>query len=180
MTKTSQNINEICTRYAKALILSSQEKNQLKSVMTDFNNFRNTVKKSEDLLRFIENPLINSQKKSKVINSISKSLSYTETFQGFIKILTRHGKISLFEKVFFKFNNIIDQEEGITEILITTANPLETKTEQKIKKKLSESLNCKIKLTKIVDTEIIGGVIIKIKSIMIDNSLKSKLIDFKI
>ncbi len=180
MTKTSQNINEICTRYAKALILSSPEKNQLKSVMNDFNHFRKTVNTSEDLLRFMYNPLINSQRKSKVINNICKSLSYSETFQGFIKILTKHGKISLFEKVFSKFNNIIDEDEGITEILITTATPLEKKTEEKITKKLSETLNLKIKLTKIVDSEIIGGVIIKIKSIMIDNSLKSKLIDFKI
>ena len=52
--------------------------------------------------------------------------------------------------------------------------------EEKIKKNLSDSLNLKIKLTKIIDKEIIGGVIIKIKSIMIDNSLKSKLVEFKI
>ena len=75
---------------------------------------------------------------------------------------------------------MIDENKGITEIFVTTAEPLEKSTEEVIKKKLSESLNLKIKLTKIIDKKIIGGVIIKIKSIMIDNSLKSKLIDFKI
>ena len=97
--------------------------------MNDFNHFRKTVNTSEDLLRFMYNPLINSQRKSKVINNICKSLSYSETFQGFIKILTKHGKISLFEKVFSKFNNIIDEDEGIVELDMTVKN---TKDETRV------------------------------------------------
>ncbi len=180
MTKTAHNINEICTRYAKALILSSSGKEELKILMDNFSHFRTLVKNSKDLLKFIENPLVNSKKKSELLGRISKSLKYSDTFQGFIKILTKHGKITLLEKIFIRFNDMIDENKGITEIFVTTAEPLEKSTEEVIKKKLSESLNLKIKLTKIIDKKIIGGVIIKIKSIMIDNSLKSKLIDFKI
>ncbi len=180
MTKTSQDINEICTRYAKALILSSSNEDELKIVKENFMDFNKILKNSQELSQFVKNPLINSQKKSRALSSICKSLSYIESFQGFVKILTKHGKISFFEKVFLKFNDIIDENNGITEIHITTAEKLDKEIEEKINKKLSESLGLKIKLTKVVDKEIIGGVIIKIKSIMIDNSLKSKLIDFKI
>ena len=66
---------------------------------------------------------------------------------------------------------------------ITNKNPnifLEKEVEIKLKAKLSDSLKSKIKLTKIIDKEIIGGIKIKIKSIMIDNSIKSKLTEFEI
>ena len=90
---------------------------------------------AEDLLRFIENPLINSQKKSKVLIKLyHQNLYHTQKLFRVLLKFFLNTENSLFEKVFLKFNNIIDQDDGITEIFITTANPLETKTEQKIKK----------------------------------------------
>ena len=101
-------------------------------------------------------------------------------FQGFIGVLTKHGKISLLEKILSEYKRIIDLKEGLTEIVVTTSEPLQKEEENKLKKKLSDSLKLKIKLTKIIDKEIIGGIKIKIKSIMIDNSIKSKLTEFGI
>ena len=85
-----------------------------------------------------------------------------------------------YNRIFNEFKKVLDMNDGLTEVVITTAKPLEKKTEEQIKEKMSDLLKLKIKLTKIIDKEIIGGVIIKINSIMIDNSIKSKLIDFKI
>ena len=76
--------------------------------------------------------------------------------------------------------SLIDLKDGLTEIIVTTSEPLEKEVEKKLKTKLSDSLKLKIKLTKIIDKEIIGGIKIKIKSIMIDNSIKSKLTEFGI
>ena len=83
-------------------------------------------------------------------------------------------------KIFEEFKKIIDKKNGLTEIFITTSEPLKKEIEEKIKNKLSDSLNLNIKLTKLIDKEIIGGAIIKIKSIMIDNSIKSKLVEFEV
>ena len=180
MTKNVENINEICRRYANALILSSQEENELKKISQNFEHFNKVLKTSNDLFNYIKNPLINSQKKSLVLKKICKSFSYNQYFQGFICVLTKHGKINLQEKIFNEFKRIIDLKGGLTEIIVTTSQPLNKDVEQKLTKKLSESLKLKIKLTKIIDKDIIGGIIIKIKSIMIDNSIKSKLTEFEI
>ena len=175
-----ENINEICIRYANALILSSQEENELKKITQNFEHFNKVLKTSNDLSNYIKNPLINSQKKSLVLKKICKSFSYNQYFQGFICVLTKHGKINLQEKIFNEFKRIIDLKGGLTEIIVTTSQALNKDVEQKLTKKLSESLKLKIKLTKIIDKDIIGGIIIKIKSIMIDNSIKSKLTEFEI
>ncbi len=180
MTNKVQNINEICNRYANALILSSPSENDLKIIINDFKHFQKVLNDSKEFSRYLRNPLVNSNKKSSVLNKISKAFSYSQTFQGFLTILTKHGKVLLHDRIFDHFKKIIDSKDGLTEILITTSEPLKKDIEEKIKKKLSDSLNLKIKLTKIIDKEIIGGVIIKIKSIMIDNSIRSKLVEFKI
>ena len=180
MTNKVQNINEICNRYANALILSSYSENDLKILINDFKHFQKVLNDSLEFSRYLRNPLINSNKKSTVLNKIAKAFSYSQTFKGFLTILSKHGKILLHDRIFDHFKKIIDSKDGLTEVLITTSEPLKKDIEEKIKKKLSDSLNLKIKLTKIIDKEIIGGVIIKIKSIMIDNSIRSKLVEFKI
>ena len=68
----------------------------------------------------------------------------------------------------------------MTEVEVTTSEALSQKAQDSIKKKLMNSLNIKIKLKKIVKKDIIGGIIIKIKSMMIDNSIKSKLTNVKL
>ena len=180
MNKNVENINEICKRYANALILSSQDRNELKIITENFEHFNKVLRTSDDLSTFIKNPLVNSQKKSFVLKKICKSFSYNKFFQGFIGVLTKHGKINLQEKILNEYKRIIDLKAGLTEIIVTTSEPLHKEVEQKLKKKLSDSLKLKIKLTKIIDKEIIGGIIIKIKSIMIDNSIRSKLTEFEI
>ena len=180
MTKNVENINEICKRYANALILSSQDRNELKIITENFEHFNKVLSTSIDLSTFIKNPLVNSQKKSFVLKKICKSFSYSQFFQGFIGVLTKHGKINLQEKILNEYKRIIDLNDGLTEIIVTTSEPLEKEVEKKLKTKLSDSLKLKIKLTKIIDKEIIGGIKIKIKSIMIDNSIKTKLTEFGI
>ena len=162
------------------MILSSTEENDLKKISQNFEHFNEVLKTSNDLSKYIKNPLINSQKKSLVLKKICKSFSYNQFFQGFISVLTKHGKINLQEKIYNEYKRIIDFRAGLTEIIVTTSEPLNKDVEQKLKKKLSESLKLKIKLKKIIDKDIIGGIIIKIKSVMIDNSIKSKLTEFEI
>ena len=180
MTNRSLNINEISIRYSNALILAASDKDEIRKIRNNFNDFLQVIDKSDDLKAFIKNPLISPNRKSKVLEKVCKKLSYNDNFQGFVIILTKHGKVSLINKVFLEFKKKIDSQDGFTEVFVTTSEPLEKKVEETIKKKLSETLNLKVKLNKIINPDIIGGIIIKIKSIMIDNSIKSKLMDYKL
>ena len=78
MTKNVENINEICRRYANALILSSEDENELKKITQNFEHFNKVLKTSNDLLSCIKNPLINSQKKALVLKKICKFFSYNQ------------------------------------------------------------------------------------------------------
>ena len=174
MTDKSNYINEVSLRYANALILISK-KSGLKQIYNDFESFIKLIETNKDLRLIINNPLINVTKKSTILENICKAIKTQKTFLGFLKILTKHNKIVLIEKVFSQFNKLIDIQEGFTEVHLTTSIKLENEKLKQIEEIISQKINCKVKLKKKVDPQIIGGIIIQIDSLMIDNSVKSKL-----
>ncbi len=174
MTDKSNYINEVSLRYAKALMLISKESG-LKQIQNDFQSFVKLIQTNKNLRIIIMNPLINVSKKSVILEKICKAIKTQKTFLGFIKTLTKHNKIVLIEKVFGQFNKLIDLKDGFTEVHLTTSTKLESERSKQIEKIISQKINCKVKLKKKVDPQIIGGIIIQINSYMIDNSVKSKL-----
>ena len=84
----------------------------------------------------------------------------------------------LLKNIFIEFNNLLDEKNGVIEVTITTINSIEKTIQNKIQSSLEKTLNCKIKLKEIIDKSIIGGIILKVNSIMIDNSIKNKLQDY--
>lgn len=174
MTDKSNYINEVSLRYANALMLTVGE-DGVDKVLKNFETFIEAINKNRNLSNLISNPLINNLKKSAILEKICIKLKTEKTFLGFILTLTKHSKIILINKVFEKFNQMLDQKNGLTEVYVTTSSKLDVENEKKIIKVISEKINLKIKLKRIVDPDIIGGIIIRINSLMIDNSIKTKL-----
>lgn len=174
MTDKSNYINEVSLRYAKALLLIAGE-DGVNKILNNFETFIKVIDENKDLSNLVSNPLINKMKKSVILEKICIKLKTEKTFLGFVLTLTKHSKVILINKVFEKFNQLIDQKNGLTEVYVTTSSKLDSDNEKEIKKVLSEKINLKIKLKKIVDPDIIGGIIIRINSLMIDNSIKTKL-----
>ena len=92
--------------------------------------------------------------------------------------IANHGKLEIIEKVYDKFSEFLNKKNGITKVNITTADPLDNKLESLLVEGLSKKLGGTIDLKKKIDKNIIGGIIIQIKSIMIDHSIRSELLNF--
>ena len=179
MSNNSSNINEVARRYAKALFLAAERDDLvLSSFKKDFDKLSATYKQSEDLRAFILSPLIKRGKKKETLLLILSKMGLSENFIGFFKIVAEHSKLFLLEKIHCEFKKLLDISDGITEVTVTTTEPIEKSFEKKIIDSLSKKLNKKIRLNKLINPELIGGIIIKINSVMIDNSIKTKLLDY--
>ena len=179
MSNNSSNINEAARRYAKALFLASESDSSiLSNFKKDFDKLYSAYKQSEDLRAFILSPLIKRVQKQKTLILILSKMELSENFIGFFKIVAEHSKLFLLEKIHFEFKKLLDISDGITEVTVTTTEPIEKSFEKKIVESLSKKFNKKIRLNKLINPELIGGIIIKIDSVMIDNSIKTKLLDY--
>ncbi len=181
MTKNSTKINESAKRYAKALMLSSEGRSlTITNFQNDYDKLLSLYEKSNEFKSFILSPLIKKNLKKNVLIKILKKMNLSNEFLNFFKIVANHGKLFLLERIYKEFKKSLDEKEGITEVTVTTTLPLEKKFEENIIKNLSSKLNKKIRLNKKLDQSLIGGIIIKIDSIMIDNSIKTKLLNYNL
>ena len=179
MTNKSKYKTETPNRYAKALLLScNNNESELKKTKSDFDDFIITFEKLNELKLFFHTPLINPLRKKQILLKILNKIKLCENFSNFLVTLANNGKLFLLTKIFSEFNNLLDKKNGVVEVTITTTDSIEKTIKTKIESSLEKSLNCKIKLKQIIDKGIIGGVIIKVNSIMIDNSIKNKLQDY--
>jgi len=170
---------ETAKRYAKALLLScNNNDSDLKKTKNDFDDFIKTYDKLIELKLFFQTPLINPLKKKKILLEILKKTNLCENFSNFLITLANNGKLFLLKKISDEFNNLLDEKNGVIEVTITTTDSIEKTLQSKIRLSLEKTLNCKIKLKEIIDESIIGGIILKVNSIMIDNSIKNKLQDY--
>ena len=181
MRKNSSNINESAKRYAKAIMLYSENSDiMIKKFQNDFEKLLSVFKEVVEFKNFVLTPLVKKSKKKETLIKVLKTMNVSQEFIDFFKIIANHGKLFLLEKIFNEFRKYLDEKEGITEVTVTTTSALEKQFEESIIKNLGNKLNRKIRLNKIIDPDLIGGIIIKIDSIMIDNSIKTKLLDYNL
>ena len=169
MSNKSSHKIETAKRYAKALLLSCNNRSDVQIAKKDFDDFIKTFNKLEELKFFFQTPLINPIKKKKILIEILNKIKLCEIFSNFLITLANNGKLFLLKNIFIEFNNLLDEK---------TIDSIEKTTQKRIQSSLEKTLNCKIKLKEIIDTSIIGGIILKVNSIMIDNSIKNKLQDY--
>jgi len=148
------------------------------SFKNDFDKLTSAYNQSEDFRGFILSPLIKRVQKKKTLTSILSKMKLSENFIGFFKIVAEHSKLFLLEKIYSEFKKLLDVADDVTEVTVTTTEPIEKSFEKKIVDSLCKKLNKKVRLNKLINPELIGGIIIKIDSIMIDNSVKTKLLDY--
>ena len=92
---------------------------------------------------FILSPLIKTQKKKQLLIKILNKINLCDEFISFFKIVANHGKLFLIEKIYSEFKKLLDDKQGITEVTVTTTEPLDKKIEEEIVKSMSLKLKKK-------------------------------------
>jgi len=145
LTNNSSNINESAKRYAKALMLSSEDNDSLISnFKNDYEKLLSLYEKNLSFRNFILTPLIKTQKKKDLLIKILNKINLCDEFISFFKIVANHGKLFLIEKIYSEFRKSLDDKQGIIEVTVTTTEPLEKKIEEEIVKSMSLKLKKKL------------------------------------
>ena len=175
MSKKNLNFDELCRRYAKALMSLNNNKKKIDESMDSFLKLMDLKNKNADFEYFLSSPLISPIKKIKILEKISKKLNISNTFSNFLKTLADHNRLFAIEKIYNFYKNMIQEEINETNIEIISSINLKNEIKDKLKNEISTVTGKKIKIINIVDKNILGGLIIKINSLMIDSSIKTKL-----
>ena len=170
----------VSDRYASALYDLAAEKKLVDPVLEDLSNLKNILKDNKELSLVVKSPLITSIDKLNIFESLLKKINANELTSTFLKVIEKNKRFSSLASIITQFMNINSQKRGDVLADITSADELNDDQKNNITNQLKSILGDKLSLSFDVDKSIMGGLIVKVGSKMIDTSLANKINKLKI
>ena len=170
----------VSDRYASALYDLAAEKKLVDPVLEDLSNLKNILKDNKELSLVVKSPLITSIDKLNIFESLLKKINANELTSTFLKVIEKNKRFSNLASIISQFMNINSQKRGDVLADITSADELNDDQKNNITNQLKSILGDKLSLSFDVDKNIMGGLIVKVGSKMIDTSLANKINKLKI
>jgi F-type H+-transporting ATPase subunit delta len=168
-------VSKVAEPYAEAILELATSTSSLKETTNDMNIVSQFLANSEDLKKFLNNPLITREVKKNIIKDILSEQIGEKTLQ-FLLLLVDRSRISLLEEIAQKFLELSYKQESIEIAKVTSSIQLSAEQQQKIADKLKIITGAKqIKLALKVDPQLIGGFTVEIGSKLIDTSIRGQL-----
>ena len=164
----------VASRYAKSLIELAAEKVVLEQVHEDMKLFTSVVSQNRDFRLLLHNPIVKSDKKLAVINTVFKG-KVNEMTLSFFNIVARKSREAILEFVATEFETQYNIKKGIQRASVTSAAPLSPAFRQQLGEKLANETGKTIQLEEMIDPSLIGGFVLKVGDKQIDSSVKYSL-----
>ena len=163
-------------RYAKAIYELAEEKKILAKIVDDFMSLKKLLKDNDSLSNVVKSPATSKSEKQNLILKILSKVKAQQLTIKFFGTLANNGRLILINEVIDDFLSEVSRINGEVKAEVTSSFKLDQDQERKVVAAISEATgHKKIILSANVDQSLIGGLIVKIGSKMIDNSLKTKL-----
>ena len=165
----------LADRYATALFELSDEEKQLDQVASDLGVIKAMLSDSEDLRRFTQSPVITREDQQKAMQALLEEAGIGQLTRNLIGVVVDNRRLHSLSSIIKGYFTLLAQTRGETTAEVISANPLSNTQQDAIMDSLKRKMGSKVTLETSVDKSLLGGIIIKIGSKMIDTSLKTKL-----
>ena len=180
MATTDQTVSGVPGRYASALFELSSEEKATEEVSRQLSTFQSAIDQSEDLSRLVRSPVFSSEDQVAALGAVAGQLGITGTTLNFLKLVAKNRRLSVIPDMIKAFATLLAASKGEVAGEVTSAEPLSATQLADLKAALKSALGRDVALTTRVDSSLLGGLIVKVGSRMMDNSLKTKLQTLKI
>ncbi len=170
----------ISDRYASALYDLAAEKKIVDPVLEDLTFLQKCILESKDLKLLVKSPLITSSDKLNIFEKILSKQNSDNLTNTFLKVVSSNKRFAKLSSIISQFMNMNFQKRGNVLADVTSADELSDDQKNAIKDQLKSILGKKLFLNFYINKKILGGLIVKIGSKMIDSSLLTKINKLKI
>ena len=161
--------------YAQSLYEGALEHKCLEACYKNAAALKIFAQENADILQKINNPLYSATQKTTITDILSKNFQLNKVMLNCLNVIAQNRKWPLLEEIMNQFIVLYNGNNGIAEVDVTTAVDLSAAQDNLLKSKLSAVFGKKVIVNYIKDENIIGGLIIKCGSQLIDASVKNKL-----
>ena len=175
MSSKSTFSNSTSKSYALALYQLAQENSELEKIENEMNSLKKLLIGSSDFREMISNPTIKKDEKKNIISTIAQTNNFSQTGKKFLGFLTTKNRLFFLNQIIESFLNFLSKTKGELKAKLLSSKELSKIEIEKIEKELSSDFKSPIKIEYKHEPSLIGGLIIQVGSIMVDNSIRNKL-----
>lgn len=165
----------IAARYASALFDLAKEGGALKALEADTNAVTETLAASEELRGVIASPVVSREDQGRVIAAIGAKLGLNALTANTLALMADKRRLFVLPQLMARLADLIAAEKGEVTAEVTAARALSAAQSKKLAETLKATVGKTVKLKTTVDESLIGGLVVKLGSTMIDTSVKAKL-----
>jgi F-type H+-transporting ATPase subunit delta len=174
-------ISGMAGRYATALFELALDNKAVDTVKNDLDQFDALISASADLDRLVRSPVFGADEQLKALSAILTKAGITGLAADFLRVITINRRLFAVRDMVRAFRLLVARHKGEVTAQVTVAEKLSDKNLDALKSALKSVTGGKdIDLDVMIEPSIIGGLIVKVGSRMVDSSLRTKLNSIKL
>lgn len=175
MPSQSKDAGGVAGRYASALYDLADSAKALDAVADDLRTLRAMVEESPDFRRLVASPVLSREDQIAAMTALGRRAGFHELTVKFTGLLAKNRRLPILRYAVAAFLAELAERRGEVSAEVISAQPLGPRHVEAVRKALAEALGSKVALESRVDGSLIGGMVVRVGSKMVDSSLATKL-----
>ena len=165
----------IAARYATAVFGLADDQDDIQTLEQNVGILKESLKNSVDLTSLISSPIYSRNQQQTAITAIAKKLELSTAMTNTLSLMATKRRLFVVPTFLVVLDDLIAASKNEVTAEVVSATSLSKEQLDKLAKTLKANFNKDIKISATVDPALIGGMIVKVGSRMIDTTIKSKL-----
>ena len=162
-------------RYATALFELALEQKSIDAVKRDLDRFDAMLADSDDLRRLVRSPVFSVEEQAQALSAILQRAGISGLAANFLSLVTHNRRLFAVAQMIKAYRVLVARHKGEMTAQVTVATPLSDANLAALKDALKAVTKQEVQVDVNVDPAVIGGLIVRVGSRMVDSSLRTKL-----
>jgi F-type H+-transporting ATPase subunit delta len=175
LASEATGVSGLADRYAAALFDLADERHALDQVAGDLRELRAMLHGSPDLMRLIRSPVLSRAEQGKAVSAVAEGAGLSRLTIDFLGVVARNRRLFAVPAMTDRFLAKLAERRGEVTAEVTAAQALSEAQEAALTEQLRRAVGRRVSVDIRVDPSLLGGMVVKVGSRMVDGSLRSKL-----
>lgn len=167
-------------RYATALFELAETAQSFDEVERDLTRFADMLESSDDLRRLVRSPVFGADEQGRAVAAVLEKAGIGGLTGNFIKLVAQNRRLFAVRDMISAYLALLAEHRGEVTAEVTSAQALSDDQLAALRDKLKASIGRDVMVETRIDTSLLGGLVVKVGSRMVDSSLRTKLQGLKI
>ena len=179
MTDRTSSVSGVAERYASAFFDLARDESAIDDIETDLGTIEGMLDASPDFRRLIESPVFSAEDQERAIAAIVEKAGFGALTRNFVRLVAKNRRLFALPGIVKAFHEMAARHRGEMTAEVTSAHVLDDSQIAALKSALKDKLGKDVTLQARVNPAILGGLVVKVGSRMIDTSLRTRLMTVK-